>query len=79
VKSYKRKKFSTVDLLVLTSLGHLILNELFSTKTSYLNEEVNLTELSPLVFPGSEEVCEKINSKRSWVRYAVQENFKTLG
>jgi hypothetical protein len=44
-------KFSTVDLLVLTSLklpafdmANIIY---FFTKTSYLNEEVNCTEPSP--------------------------------
>jgi hypothetical protein len=42
---------STVDLLVLTSLGQLllILKVLFIYKTSYLNEEVNCTKPSPSV------------------------------
>jgi hypothetical protein len=51
-KSYCRGRHSTVDLLVLTNLYQLlsILKILFTFfKTSYLNEEVNLSEPSPSV------------------------------
>jgi hypothetical protein len=52
-KPYWRERFNTVGLLVLTSLDQLLftLKILFSFfyKTSYLNEEVNCTELFPSV------------------------------
>ncbi len=47
-----RGRLSTVDLLVITSLVKLLLilkHYLLSNKTSYLNEEVNRTDLSPSV------------------------------
>ncbi len=49
--SYRRGSLSTVDLLVLNSLDQLLVKMqillTFSTKTSYLDEEVNCTEPSP--------------------------------
>ncbi len=48
---YWRSKISTVDLLVLTSSDQLLLiqEKILFFKTSFLNEEVNRTELSPSV------------------------------
>jgi hypothetical protein len=61
-KSLWRGRLSTVDLLVLTSLGQLLLHwkyykRFLFKKTSYLNEEYNCTEPSPrLVFRAQSNV-----------------------